>query len=93
MNPQLLKNYFVDKIEPLWKSRDKLHGDSWIGRTKEKGIFCQIERKIDRLYNSVWLQDVADSSVLLDEAQSQAEDLVVYALLLCVCLEQMKKND
>lgn len=88
-------NYFEDLfnkiLKPLWCSRNQSHGNSWAGRTGPKGIFCQIERKTDRLFNSIWKGDL-NSEDNLEVAKDQAKDLAVYSMALFIALDFISKK-
>jgi hypothetical protein len=84
---------FCDKMLDTFDSRDQEHGDSWQGRTGLVGLFCQIERKTDRLYEAVYKKltsgkELGEINVSLDSAL----DLAVYSALMYISL-QSKQHD
>ena len=81
-----------DKVmKPLWTSKNESYRNSWAGRTGAHGIFCQLERKTDRLFGSIWLGDLDDEKNIL-AALDNLQDLAIYSIALYVELDSKRKH-
>jgi hypothetical protein len=83
-----VRNFFNVALGVLIE-RDAEHGDSWKGRTGAVGLFCQIERKTDRLFANVYQpltsgKEIVDVNVALDTCV----DLANYAGLLYTVIKE-----
>jgi hypothetical protein len=80
---------FFDTALKILEDRNVEHGDSWKGRTGAVGLFCQVERKVDRLFANVYQpltygKDISDVKVALDTCI----DLANYAGLLYIVIRE-----
>ena len=83
---------FCNKMISTFDQRLEEHGESWKTRTGIIGLYCQAERKISRLHESIFKAWAAGKPINTAVSKDSALDGANYLAFMWIMLDEMEKE-